>query len=401
MSVKIAIPYPAILDVEKSSAMDFTETIEVKVFDKQEHFSVDSYFFAYFKDLPTALKQIRDAIFAACTRSANESPQLVVDTTMSRLPHMAVERAHSQPLPEPSPRSASAGSRFSSLFRPFQDTISFGRTTTSLTHISDTPTPRSDISDEFTHILKRGNIAFTNSPKSQGDALSESQHSRQGSAKNPTPAVSRHDHTYPPSTTHVDPSRIGISSQHYSWSPGVPSWLRDRVLGNPLPHAAVSPANPTAVFEVYSSNSGSPSKYGGTTDLGFSILETPDALVDLEVTEKFRNTFAFDDREPLFGCTLFCLYGSSLIADGALTRFPWLPFPNVARVWQVIRLCQLSLFQGDWPFDIKDASKLFGFDKIGSYDELDGYAYPRHPGCREVKSHPLRSPRPYCDRKGS
>ena len=26
--------------------MDFSETIEVKVFDKEEHFSIDSYFFA-------------------------------------------------------------------------------------------------------------------------------------------------------------------------------------------------------------------------------------------------------------------------------------------------------------------------------------------------------------------
>ena len=34
--------------------MDFSETIEVKVVDKNEQYSVDSYFFAYFHDLPQA-----------------------------------------------------------------------------------------------------------------------------------------------------------------------------------------------------------------------------------------------------------------------------------------------------------------------------------------------------------
>ncbi|KAG8686054.1 Sterol 3-beta-glucosyltransferase, partial [Ceratobasidium sp. 395] len=61
-SVKIAIPYSVIDGVEKSTAMDFSETIEVKVIDKEEHFTLDSYFFAYFRDLPTALAQIKDVL---------------------------------------------------------------------------------------------------------------------------------------------------------------------------------------------------------------------------------------------------------------------------------------------------------------------------------------------------
>src|ERR1700733_684275 len=49
-SVKIAIPYSVILDVDRSTAMDFSETIEVKVVDR-DHFTMDSYFFAYFHSL--------------------------------------------------------------------------------------------------------------------------------------------------------------------------------------------------------------------------------------------------------------------------------------------------------------------------------------------------------------
>ncbi|KAJ7590481.1 putative UGT51-sterol glucosyltransferase [Mycena floridula] len=64
ITVQIAIPYSAILDVDKSSALDFSETIEVKVLDHESHLAMDSYFFAYFRDLPGSLDQIRDAVRA-------------------------------------------------------------------------------------------------------------------------------------------------------------------------------------------------------------------------------------------------------------------------------------------------------------------------------------------------
>jgi sterol 3beta-glucosyltransferase len=39
-------------------------------------------------------------------------------------------------------------------------------------------------------------------------------------------------------------------------------------------------------------------------DMTFSILETPDMMVDPEMIEKFRNAFAYDDKETLLGCQL-------------------------------------------------------------------------------------------------
>lgn len=60
-SVKIAIPYSVILDIDRSTAMDFSETVEVKVVDR-DNFTMDSYFFAYFQNLPEALAQIREVV---------------------------------------------------------------------------------------------------------------------------------------------------------------------------------------------------------------------------------------------------------------------------------------------------------------------------------------------------
>jgi len=86
--LQIAIPYSTIIDVDKSSAMDFSETIEVKVLDGEETLSVDSYFFAYFQDLPTALEQIREAVSSARHAvpqgSQPSSPLHLIDTTVPR-----------------------------------------------------------------------------------------------------------------------------------------------------------------------------------------------------------------------------------------------------------------------------------------------------------------------------
>jgi len=334
--------------------MDFSETIEIKVLDKQEHFAVDSYFFAYFQDLPEALKQIRDAMCAHCELPEKDSPQLVLDTTLSRLSHPVVARTQSQPTPEVSPKSGS-GSRLSSFLRPIQDTLSLGRTIAT-THLSD--------GEEFTHVWKRGNIATTSSPKAHDDQLpiSASESSPESLTKNLTPTSIRHDHTYPPSTSPIDPSRIGSNTHHYSWSAGVPAWLRGqsrKVLGNPVgvhgpQHSILPPANSAGVFEVYSSNT-LPLSRSGVGDLGYSVLEAPDTLVDPEMKEKFRTAFAFDDKEPLLGCTTFL---TSLESLGSLTSFrnrlPRLYFPAVTGLWQVIYLCELLVLQIDWSFDIKD-----------------------------------------------
>ncbi|KAF8269299.1 hypothetical protein EI94DRAFT_1771268 [Lactarius quietus] len=121
-SVKIAIPYSTIIDVDKSSAIDFRETIEVKVVDGSDDLAVDSYFFTYFHDISAALEQIRDAI--ASTR-----------------------RFHAQAYPDAPTKSPSAF-RLSALLRPFQE-LPLGRATATPGQL--------DEHEEFTHVEKRDN----------------------------------------------------------------------------------------------------------------------------------------------------------------------------------------------------------------------------------------------------
>lgn len=42
-------------------------------------------------------------------------------------------------------------------------------------------------------------------------------------------------------------------------------------------------------------------------DLEFSVLETPDTIVDAEAQDKFRAAFAFDEKETLLGCEFVSL----------------------------------------------------------------------------------------------
>ena len=38
------------------------------------------------------------------------------------------------------------------------------------------------------------------------------------------------------------------------------------------------------------------------SELGYSVLETPEMAIDQEMIDKFRTVFAFDDKEALLGC---------------------------------------------------------------------------------------------------
>jgi hypothetical protein len=305
-SVKIAIPYSAVLDVEKSAAMDFSETIEVKVVDKEEAFSVDSYFFAYFHDLPDALDQIRDAVRASRLLPPLSSPQAVLDTTAARpplAPVIPIDRAQSLPAVDLTSKTTS-GFRLTSLLRPFHDNV----------RPMSSPSPeRLDQGEDFTHISKRSGasfVPFTSSPKSQEARLpsSEPRPSVGASASNLTPTPSNIEHTYPPSTSTNDlPSTS-------SWNVGVPSWLKGssrRVLGSSS-SAGIAYSTPLVastslggVSEVYSSttlsSSMTRSRYA-PSELGYSVLETPEMAIDQEMIDKFRTVFAFDDKEALLGC---------------------------------------------------------------------------------------------------
>lgn len=274
--------------------MDFSESIEIKVADRAENHTLDSYFFAYFQNVPLALERIRDAVRdyrGAIEQSGTPPP--IVDTTVSRpvalLPSTSKARAVTSPGIEPS-RSSSLH-RLSSLWRPAQDK-------------TGTTNESNDSSDEFTHISKRDSsfvpVAVPLSKEGAMDA--------QPISTSPT------SHTYPPGTT-LPPPASAFDSQVASvregtWSVPVPSWLKmssrrasggNSVKSVPVPtHSATAPSNlepgrpgPDAA----SSSTGVEPASRASGEFGyFSLLEAPDTIIDADVAEKFRTTFAFDEK---------------------------------------------------------------------------------------------------------
>ncbi|KAI0050659.1 glycosyltransferase family 1 protein, partial [Auriscalpium vulgare] len=316
-SVKIAIPYSTIIDVEKSNAMDFSETIEVKVIDGNDDLAVDSYFFAYFHDITTALDQIRDGVSTARRfpqSSQPPSPEYLIDTTLSRpagTPRPGAPN-HTQSVPDVQSKPTTPF-RLSSLLRPFQDSTP-SRTASAPAHLDD--------SEEFTHVQKRDGASFV--PVTQAMArsgsgiaippISESPETVIMSPSSITPTPSTADHTYPPSTSPSEHPAAAAPAREAApppsnWVP-VPSWLKmpRRVSGvfssssessGNINQVVTPPADGKGVTEIYSSTDGSRSSHA--PELGYSVLETPDTSLDADIIDKFHNAFAYDEREKLLG----------------------------------------------------------------------------------------------------
>jgi sterol 3beta-glucosyltransferase len=324
--------------------MDFSETIEVKVFDKEEQYSVDSYFFAYFRDMSAALEQIRDAVRDYRILPTAGFPQSLIDTTSRSIPGSAIERSASVPT-ESTISKMSTGFRLTSLLRPFSDNISFSRP------IQSSPTTAT-MEEEFTHVTKQANPSFipiTASPISTDQALySRSCNLRQGDT---TAGKSSSGHTYPPSTSRsINDS--DSPSGNSSWITGVPSWLRPsrRIFGSfSTSGTGLSGRSEVAgVREIYSSMTPTPTKSVGC-DPTYSIMESPDMSVDADTIEKFRAAFAYDEKEDLLGCDYqpsALLQISSNLFFARLFRI-FIPITPCIRT--IVYLDELFLFQVLWP----------------------------------------------------
>ena len=302
-----------IVDVDRSSAMDFSETIEVKVIDQEERQSgnsYDSYFFAYFHNISAALDQIRDAVktYKPFPLVSGGVTEIVHDTTLAAA---SGDRASS--LPSEQSNRSGYGLKLGSLLRPFQfDSTSSVPTPTQ----SNVQSRSSEPSGSFRHAGAlvsspptlstqplQPNASDQNLPIGSGEGskpLSEGNVGAVSAIKN-----AEFIHTYPPPPS--PPSELvpivsrDSSSSLSSW--GVPSWLRTsrRILSSPYAASSTSTIRQEGVSEIVSS---SPTRSGNQSspDLGFSILETRNAA-EPEVVEKFRSTFAFDEKEQLLGCT--------------------------------------------------------------------------------------------------
>ncbi|KAI0768591.1 hypothetical protein BD413DRAFT_563204 [Trametes elegans] len=294
-SIKIAIPYPAVVDVDRSNAMDFSETIEIKVQDRNSDLALDSYFFAYFNDLPTALEQIRDAVRAYRTMPSFQHAPTVVDTTTARSPGTRTpEHSLSAPPADQRPKSPS-GFKFTSLLRPLQETLPIGRSA------SSPGTATNEASEDFTHIIRRSGSSFVPITSPEETASHEDVHgvppSSSTSSTKDAPAASGWSVSMPSM-----PSWLRVPSRSLFGTPSVPSVRPNMGHAMTLPAAHALPA----VSEVVSSRASSRSQHSASASVSgefgfFSILETPEMEVDVETARKFREAFAFDDKEDLLG----------------------------------------------------------------------------------------------------
>lgn len=75
-SVKLIIPFDAVLEVERTPTLEFAETLEVRCVDSEDQMSVDSYFFASFQDGDKALRSIKQRLQA---RPSSDLP--TIDST--------------------------------------------------------------------------------------------------------------------------------------------------------------------------------------------------------------------------------------------------------------------------------------------------------------------------------
>ncbi|QRW14842.1 glycosyltransferase family 1 protein [Ceratobasidium sp. AG-Ba] len=294
-SVKIAIPYSVIDGVEKSSAMDFSETIEVKVIDKDENYTIDSYFFAYFRDLSAALAQIQEVIrqYQAVTPLAEAQ---VTDTTQlhraaAMSPQMGhIDRTTSAPAGAiaDSSRDSSGGFRISSLLslRPFSSTSADDGGKNRASEISSTTISQS------------------------ADGLCNQRESDANTSVTGSTISEISVHTYPPSpSTVLPPSTSNRTSVSSAWSVPGYNWLRNkRIFSSPANNVEWgSRSTESNVSEVVSSPHYDQSRLSMSTEggnnLGFSILEASEdgKAADAGMQDKFRATFALDEKEKLLG----------------------------------------------------------------------------------------------------
>lgn len=336
-SVKIAIPYSVVLEVDRSTAMDFSETIEVKVVDR-DHFAMDSYFFAYFHSLPEALTQIREVVHAfkeahavASPPQPSTSPMLTIpqpsssasvsDTTLQRSPsaasklgagvgaHSPSARNISLPMEEQHSTSAHTGFSFTSFLRPSVPNL-LRRTASSPESI---PQERpqvlhQDPAHDYTHVFAadlRTSPVPSMSPSTSSDSTATDQSAH---TARPGPEVvqplhpARYGLTYPPSVPPLPPTIETTPSDYVtpgstppshrtSWSGVVPNWLKTpsrrlffTASGSISSGNGPSPASTheiPAVVEQLTRPEGSPeedhrdSELSSSNHLGFSILETP------------------------------------------------------------------------------------------------------------------------------
>lgn len=304
----------------------------MKVIDRDEDpsdDSYDSYFFAYFHNIAAALDQIRDAVktYKPLLPTTLGVSEVVHDTTY--VAAASTERGGS--LPTEQSNKSGYGLKLASLgqlgqlgqfLRPFQSDSGASTPMPTQNNVQSKPQKPDSLLQQSGSLIASPSSLSTQSGRSVASeqvtptaSVDFSAPQRSSSGTPPGSGGVRSvdfAHTYPPPPSPpselVHVSTRDSSSSSNSW--GMPTWLRTgsrRVFASPSSFSSSSTIGQKGVSEVLS-DVGSSSRLTDRSDFGFSVLETRNAA-EPEVVEKFRSTFAFDDKEQLLGCKLFiCLH---------------------------------------------------------------------------------------------
>lgn len=284
--VKIAIPYSLIIDVDKSSTMGFNELLEVKVIDKGVVYSVDSYYFTYFRDPPRVLEQIRSMVREFQQLSPSQDNLEIKDTTAARS-----GAPNADPIPSPDKLTSDRPSSFrlTSLFKTlstFNNTVpdSEFRDTTSTFPLPSSYDRSNSCTGPPSH-PKLNNTSTVNEPLAGSELLDAHDTSLLSS-----------NHTYPPPPS---PGNLSSGELQGLWGISVPAWLRipgRRVLSgiNLLNMSSSS----DSVKEIYTA--GTLAAAEDNANMEFSVIETNEGM-DPEVIARFHSSFALNEKETLLG----------------------------------------------------------------------------------------------------
>lgn len=190
---QIAIPLETIIDIERSTNLEFAETIRVRVYDADEGYSIDEYWLSYFADLEGALEKMQEVLEKWRSEHpgervvGEEGGGRVRDTTERVVETLEGAKVEAGPGPE------ATSSRLSSIIT----TAPRGRSSSPSRQHSKTPSWSSSLSSRL-RLFPSSSSTLTTAPSSAPSAAS------------PKPALDRLSASA--ATLKEDPSRRSGSS---------------------------------------------------------------------------------------------------------------------------------------------------------------------------------------------
>ncbi len=376
---QIAIPLEAVLSVEKSPTMEFADTIDITVVDSEDSMSVDSYFFAYFRDNDRALQDINDLL----TRYKQQAGQTqdvrpIRDSTDAKRASVHHENdGISRPLSRSAAASDSAvaANSSSASLKSTHTEPAKASSTSTLTKLTSRMNPfgssSKSVNKDRTPIPPpsaeaTGQPSMDSVIEEHGVAAgTDGQSGLSSSSRSLRPLPIRADSlTYPPSRT-SGPPPAGLDERP-KWGAAwlKPSGTASSTSGEGIQKSSSFSLGPKKVTEVFSNVlPGHRNKEFVHSDdhsePEYSMMERSQTgdQIETEVDHKFHKVFAMDEKEVLRDRESSTnLSGRSIRLrrpSHCAHRLRRIPLPCSPRFRSILHLGQLLLLPG-YPTDVQD-----------------------------------------------